>query len=180
MLSRPRGWRQALTERGLAWPADHLPWVGMRVRPLCLRLIHAGDGSLPLNAPVGVLGHALSRRRRRYLQRAECVLATLAGHPVGLAAYHRLESDLRLVLEFLLDPGLRGPICNEVCGAMIASLEMLGHDDGVRCLMVMLDADVPLHPFRHRGYGTVVVDRSGAWLQKLWVPRPTSHLARVH
>jgi hypothetical protein len=180
MLNRPRGWRRAQTDRGLAWPAENLPRVPARVRPLCLRLIHAGEGSLPLNAPVGVLGHALSRPRRRYIQLAECVLATIAGNPVGLAAYHRLESDVRLVLEFLLDPDLSRPVRDEVCGALIASLEMLVHDDCVRCLMVTLDADVPLEPFRHRGYGTVVVDHSGAWLQKLWVSRPISHLARVH
>ena len=136
---------------------------------------------MPLNATVNVLGHALSRQRRRYLQRAECVLATIAGHPVGLAAYHRAESDARLVLEFVLDPGLRRPARCEVCGALIAGIEMLSQEDGVQCLMVMLEADVPLDPFRHRRYTTVAVNPTGAWLQKqLWVTRPASPQGYIH
>ena len=105
--------------------------------PLSLRVIHAGDGSVTLDAPVNVLGHALSRQRRRYLQRAECVLATIAGHPVGLAAYHRVESDVRLVLEFVLDPGLRRPARCEVCGASIAARNALA---GGRCTVSDGDA----------------------------------------
>jgi len=153
----------------------------LRWWPLSLRVIHAGDGSVPLDAPVNVLGHALSRQRRRYLQRAECVLATIAGHPVGLAAYHRVESDVRLVLEFVLDPGLRRPARCEVCGALIASLEMLSQEDGVQCLMVMLEADVPLDPFRHRRYTTVAVNRAGAWLQKQFrVTHPAGPRRYIH
>jgi len=148
---------------------------------LSLRVIHAGDGSVPLNAPVNVLGHALSRQRRRYLQRAECVLATIAGHPVGLAAYHRVESDVRLVLEFVLDPGLHRRDRCEVCGALIASLEMLSQEDGVQCLMVMIEADVPLDPFRRRRYTTVAVNPAGAWLQKqLRVSHPASPRRYIH
>jgi hypothetical protein len=60
-----------------------------------------------------------------------------------LAAYHRVENEVRLVLEFVLDPELRRPARGEVCGALIAGLEMLSQEDGVQCL-VMLEADVPL------------------------------------
>jgi len=181
MLNRPRRWRWAQTDSGLTWPSEDRGGVDARIRPLCLCLIHAGDGSVPLNAPVSVLGHALSRRRRRYLQRAECVLATIAGHPVGLAAYHRVESDVRLVLEFVLDPDLRRPTRCEVCGALIASIEMLSQEDGVQCLMVMLEADIPLDPFRHRRYTTVAVNRAGAWLQKqLCATRPASPQGYIH
>jgi hypothetical protein len=84
-------------------------------------------------------------------------------------------------LEFVLDPELRRSTRCEMCGALIAGIEMLSQEDGARCLMVMLEADVPLDPFRHRHHTTVAVNPAGAWLQKqLCATRQASLQEYIH
>ncbi|MEQ1869194.1 MAG: hypothetical protein ABL961_04150 [Vicinamibacterales bacterium] len=70
------------------------------------------------------------------------------------------------MMEFLLDPGLRETTRDEVCAALIAGLETAAHNDGIQCLMVMVETDIPLEPFRHHRFSAVAIDTDGAWLQK--------------
>jgi hypothetical protein len=51
-------------------------------------------------------GHRLSRARLRHLRQSEWVVVSADSVPVGLAAYKHVESDVRVVHEFLLDPRL--------------------------------------------------------------------------
>jgi len=50
-----------------------------------------------------LVGHPLTRRRWRYLQRAECIVVTESSRLLGVAAYQRVKSDIRVVHEFLVN-----------------------------------------------------------------------------
>ena len=50
----------------------------------------------------GIVGHSLTRRRWRYLQGAECIVVTECARFLGVAAYQRVEGDVRVVHEFLV------------------------------------------------------------------------------
>jgi hypothetical protein len=129
-----------------------------------------------------VLGHPVSRRRRRYLRQAEWIVAVDDTGPVGVAAYHCVKSDVRLVLEFLLDPALTAPDACRVTNLLISTLEVLARESGALCLMVVVDGHATMEPFERRGYRTVTVDATCAWLQKGLGPveHPRLRTRRVH
>jgi len=151
--------------------------VGVRVHgPLTVEISRGGCAALDADDRDAVLGHSLSRARRHYLRKAEWVVAMDDTGPVGLAAYHRIQSDVRLVLEFLLDTTLHASDARRVIDLLLSTVETLARDGGARCLMVMFGGDVPLGLFERRGYQTVAVDSAGAWVQKCLDPvrrRPT-------
>jgi hypothetical protein len=122
--------------------------------------------------PVGAVEsrHLLTReltpRRWRYLQRAECVVAKAGPRLLGLAAYHRVQSDARVVHEFLVDPDLGAREAAIVTDTLASAVEAMALSDSVHCLMFMLWPDVRREPFERRGYRVVVLDAYLAWLQK--------------
>ena len=48
-------------------------------------------------------GHCLSRARSRHLRESDWVIVTDDSIPVGLAAYTRADSDVRVIHELLVD-----------------------------------------------------------------------------
>lgn len=165
MANIPPAW-QPLQARTAALPSQLADAIVGTSGSLRVRVVQGGDGTVPLDAPNGVLRRSLNRRRRRYIRLSECVLVEAAGRPVGLAAYHRVESEVRLVMEFLLDPDLGETTRDEACAALIAGLETGSHNDNVQCLMVMVEPNIPLEPFRHLRFSAIAIDTDGAWLQK--------------
>ena len=133
---------------------------------------HVGDSQSSC-----LVGHSLTRRRRRYLQRAECIVVEERSRLLGLAAYQRVESAVRVVHEFLMDRTLVDRDAVPVVDALLAALELLALEDRVGCLMLLVSDGTGLLPaFARRGYTAIVVDSSGAWLQKKmdyfpWVSR---------
>jgi hypothetical protein len=86
--------------------------------------------------------------------------------PVALAAYKRVDSEVRVVHELLLDRTLAGPDAARVTEVLLSALEMVAFDEGVRCLTFLLRCSVVTGPFEQRGYMSLVLDSSGMWLQK--------------
>lgn len=111
-------------------------------------------------------GHSLSRARLRHLWESEWVVATDDSVLVGLAAYKRADSDVRVVHELLTDRTLDTRDVARVTEVLLRALELAAYDDQVRCLMFVLFADVLRTPFAEHGYSTVIADASGVWLQK--------------
>lgn len=159
------------------------PTGGVRVPgSLTVEVSRGGCAAIDADDRCTVLGHSLNRARRRYLRQAEWIVAIDDTGPVGLAAYHRVESDVRLVLEFLLDQTLSESYARRVTDLLLSTVERLACDSGARCLMFMLGGDVTLKPFERRGYQTVGVDSAGSWVQKRLdaVKRPRALTRRTH
>jgi len=123
------------------------------------------------------IGHSLSRSRLRHLLASERVVVSERLVPVGLAAYKSADSDVRVVHEFLMDRTLADRDAVPAVDALLAALELLALEDRVGCLMLLVSDGTGLLPaFARRGYTAIVVDSSGAWLQKKmdyfpWVSR---------
>ena len=132
--------------------------------PITLEVLHGYGhvGNLP--SPC-LAGHSLTRRRWRYLQRAECIVVG-GSRLLGLAAYLGVESVVRVVHEFLVHRELGEPESAIVTDMLASAVEANALSDSVHCLMFMLWPDVRREPFERRGYQTVVLDPYLAWLQK--------------
>lgn len=113
----------------------------------------------------------------RHLRDSETIVVTLGGVCVGLAAYKSADSDVRIVHEFLLDRHIGQRCAASVTERMINTLETVSRDDAIQCLLLLLEADVPLQPLLDRGYAALVVDEAGAWMQKR-LAQPTWTVAR--
>ena len=133
--------------------------------PITLEVLH-GYGHVGDLQSSCLVGHSLTHRRRRYLQRAECIVVGEPSRLLGLAAYLRVESVVRVVHEFLVDPDLGPRETAIVTDALASAVEANALSDSVHCLMFMLWPDVRREPFARRGYRTVVLDPYLAWLQK--------------
>jgi hypothetical protein len=113
-----------------------------------------------------LVGHSLTRRRWRYLQGAECIVVTECSRFLGVAAYQRVESDVRVVHEFLVHRNLGEREAAMVTDTLVSAVETMALGDSIHCLMFMLWPDVRRTQFERRGYRAVVVDPYLAWLQK--------------
>jgi hypothetical protein len=122
---------------------------------------HVGDLQFPR-----LVGHSLTRGRWRYLQRAECIVVAECSRLLGVAAYQRVESVVRVVHEFLVHRDLGERESAIVTDTLASAVEAMALSDSVHCLMFMLWPDVKREPFVLRGYRTVVLDPYLAWLQK--------------
>jgi hypothetical protein len=111
-------------------------------------------------------GHHLSRARLRHLRESDWVVVTEDAVPVALAAYKRVDSEVRVIHELLLDRTLNAPDSARVTEVLLSALEMLAYGDGVRCLTFLLRCSVVIEPFEQHGYMALVLDSSGMWLQK--------------
>jgi len=155
---------------------------GRSRRPLSIEVGRGGCPTIDAADLHMVLGHSLSSARRRYLRHAEWVVVMDDSRPVGVAAYQPIRSDVRLVLEFLLDPALSGSAARRVTDMLLSTLEMKACEGGAHCLMLILDGGEIRRPFGRRGYRTVTADATGAWLQKSLVPdeRRRVRTRRIH
>jgi hypothetical protein len=113
-----------------------------------------------------LVGPSLTRRRWRYLQGAECIVVTERPRLLGVAAYQRVKSDVRVVHEFLVRRDLGEREAAIVADTLASAVEAMALSDSVHCLMFMLWPDVSREPFERRGYRAVVLDPYLAWLQK--------------
>jgi hypothetical protein len=85
-----------------------------------------------------LVGHSLTRRRWRYLQRAECIVVTECPRLLGVAAYQRGESDVRVVHEFLVHRNLGEGEAAIVTDTLVSAVEAVALGDSIHCLMFML------------------------------------------
>jgi hypothetical protein len=113
-----------------------------------------------------LVGHSLTRRRWRYLQGAECIVVTERPRLLGVAAYQRVKSDVRVVHEFLVRRDLGEREAAIVADTLASAVEAMALSDSVHCLMFMLWPDVRRQSFERRGYRAVVLDPYLVWLQK--------------
>ena len=157
---------------------SHITSLG---RPLDVAVMHAWGTPAAGPCPVPA-GHRVTRARMRHLVRSERLVVTWQDCCLGVAAYHAVESQVRVVHDFLVDCRLSPARMAAVIDTMLAGLEFAVRDERVTCLVVLVEGDVPLDPFTRRGYTALLADAVGAWLQKKLEPfdrlRSSSH--RVH
>jgi hypothetical protein len=127
-----------------------------------------------------LVGHSLTRRRQRYLQGAECIVVTEDSRLLGVAAYQRVKSDVRLVREFLVHRDLGERQAAIVTDRLASAVEAMALSDSVHCLMFMLWPDVTREPFERRGYRAVVLDPYLGWLQKTLDQGSCIHVCSQH
>lgn len=125
-------------------------------------------------------GHSLTRRRWRFLQGAECIVVKESSRLLGVAAYQRVESDVRVVHEFLVHPAFGERQAAIVTDMLASAVETMALSDSVHCLMFMLWPDVMREPFERRGYRAVVLDAHLAWLQKTLDQGSCIHVSSQH
>jgi hypothetical protein len=133
--------------------------------PITLEVFH-GYGQVGDLESRCLVGHSLTRRRWRYLQGAECIVVTERPRLLGVAAYQRVKSDVRVVHEFLVHRDLGEREAAIVTDTLASAVEAMALSDSVHCLMFMLWPAVRREPFERRGYRAVVLDPYLAWLQK--------------
>lgn len=126
-------------------------------------------------------GHRLSRARIRHIAQSERIAVTAGTRSVGLAAYKKADSNVRVVHEFLVSRRLDDRGHAIVIDMILTAMELLFGDDGIQCLMVLLGPDVHLAPFEQHGYTTLITDSTGVWLQKRldtapWITSASHHL----
>ena len=151
-------------------------WVPRTVRPRTstkrasgkvpeLFVTHVGVPLLPADDG-DVLGYTLTRAQRRYLSRATWLVAAEGDQALGLAAHHPVQSEVRVVLECLVDQRLSPRSRRGITETLVDGMEALAQADGIRLLIVMLESDVSRTPLARRGFTTVAVEPWGAWMQK--------------
>ena len=111
-------------------------------------------------------GHCLSGARIRHLLESDWIVVSQGSIPVGLAAYRRADSDVRVVHELLVDRTLAACDAARVTNAMLSAAEIVASDDHISCLMFLVCGAVALPSFEQRGYTAIVVDSCGVWVQK--------------
>lgn len=130
-----------------------------------LFVTHVGDPLLPADDG-DVLGYTLTRAQRRYLSRATWLVAAENDQALGLAAHHPVQSEVRVVLECLVDRRLSARARGGIIEILVDGMEALAQADGIQLLIVMLESDVSRVPLARRGFTTVAVEPWGAWMQK--------------
>lgn len=157
------------------------PRASSAQKPLDVIAIHGCSGLPDLHTCIPA-GHGLSCARLRHLRESEWIVVTDDSVPVGLAAYKRSDSDVRVVHELLLDRTLAGADAARVTDVLLSVLEMVAYDDGVRCLTFLLRCGVVMGPFEQHGYASLVLAPSGMWLQKKfgWLGWCDSRSAHPH
>ncbi|MEZ5289801.1 MAG: hypothetical protein R2745_01825 [Vicinamibacterales bacterium] len=140
---------------------------------------HASDPLLPTDGD-DVLSYCLTPAQRRYLSRATWVVAADGNRALGLAAHQPAQSEVRLVLEWLVDRRLPTRVRRVTSEALIDGVEDLARADGVHLLIVMLEPGLPRASFKRRGFVTVAVEPWGAWMQKHLFGIPSAAVSSVH
>jgi hypothetical protein len=149
----------------------------------CLRItpeVVDGYGLVGNFASRRLVGHSLTRRRWRYLQGAECIVVTECTRLLGVAGYQRVESDVRVVHEFLVHRDLGEGETAIVTDTLVSAVETMALGDSIHCLMFMLWPDVRRTELERRGYRAVVLDPYLEWLQKTLAPGSCIHGSSQH
>jgi hypothetical protein len=141
-----------------------LPPASSEQKTLDVAVLHGCSGPPDLHNCVPA-GHCLSDVRLQHFCESDWIVVTEGSVPVGLAAYKRTNSDVRVVHELLVDRTLAGPDAARVTDALLSALELVAYDDGIRCLTFLLRYGIVMEPFERRGYTSLVIDCC-TWLQK--------------
>jgi hypothetical protein len=111
-------------------------------------------------------GRRLTAARRARLADSGRVLAACGPRIVGLAAYERLDGELR-VHEFAVD-GTTPCAIDEIAMALLDALEMACLAGGGRRLVLLPRAASAGHLLRARGFVPIAEGSAGSWFEKLF------------
>ncbi len=111
-------------------------------------------------------GRRLTAARRERLAGSGRVVAQANGRVVGLAAYERLASELR-VHEFGIDAAAKCSV-EEVAVTLLDALEVACLAGGGRRLVLLPRATIAAQLLRARGYATISHGISGSWFEKVF------------
>jgi hypothetical protein len=111
-----------------------------------------------------VLRRAVSRGQREHLAHATRIVARTGGRVVGVAAYERLGSELR-VLEIAVQPV--APFSSaDVVRQLLDALEVAALAGGCRRIVLLPAAVVAVSALERLGYRFVGESCAGGWLEK--------------
>jgi hypothetical protein len=110
-------------------------------------------------------GRKLTPARRLRLSTSARVVAVCGSRPVGLAAYERGDTEIR-VHEFGVDE--TSPcLTDDIVDALLGALETACLAGGGRRLVLLPRAAIASNVLRLRGYVTIAEGSAGSWLEKL-------------
>jgi hypothetical protein len=109
-------------------------------------------------------GRRLTPARRARLGNSGRVVAACGSRTVGLAAYERVDEELR-VHEFAVDAGVQVAL-DQVATALLDALEMACLAGGGRRLVLLPRAALAPHLLRSRGFVPIAAACAGSWFEK--------------
>jgi hypothetical protein len=109
-------------------------------------------------------GRRLTPARRQRLAASGRVTASCEGRMVGVAAYERVDYELR-VHEFGVDAA---SVCaaGQIASALLDALEVACLAGGGRRLVLLPRAALSTDLLRDRGFVTIAEDCAGSWFEK--------------
>lgn len=111
-------------------------------------------------------GRRLTPARRERLANSGRVVAACGSRLVGVAAYERLDGELR-VHEFGVD-GSASCTLDQVATALLDALEIACLAGGGRRLVLLPRAAIAAHLLRPRGFVTIAEGCAGSWFEKVF------------
>ena len=111
-------------------------------------------------------GRHLTPARRERLRNSGRVVAACGKRVVGLAAYERADTELR-VHEFGVDDGAPCRM-DEIASVLLDALEVACLAGGGRRLVLLPRAAIAEHLLRVRGFVQVAEGCAGSWFEKLF------------
>jgi hypothetical protein len=112
-------------------------------------------------------GRRLTPARRERLRNSGRVLAQCGSRTVGLAAYERVDGELR-VHEFGVDESTPCTV-DQVATLLLDALEVACLAGGGRRLVLLPRASLKAHLLRSRGFVPIAEGCAGSWFEKLFL-----------
>jgi hypothetical protein len=111
-------------------------------------------------------GRRLTPARRERLRNSGRVVAACGNRIVGLAAYERVDGELR-VHEFAVDTTTPCTL-DQIATALLDALEIACLAGGGRRLVLLPRAALTAHLLRSRGFVPIAEDCAGSWFEKMF------------
>jgi hypothetical protein len=112
-------------------------------------------------------GRRLTPARRERLRNSGRVVAACGNRIVGLAAYERVDGELR-VHEFGVDAGNPCTL-DQIATALLDALEIACLAGGGRRLVLLPRAALTAHLLRSRGFVPIAEGCAGSWFEKMFL-----------
>jgi hypothetical protein len=136
------------------------------VVPVQVRVVGPECGALsPSDLRRLFRGRRLTPARRARLAQSGRVVAVSGSRVVGVAAYERVDGELR-VHEFGVDAALAPFLVEQVVSTLLDALEVACLAGGGRRLVLLPRAVVAGSQLRRRGFVTIAEGCAGSWFEK--------------
>jgi hypothetical protein len=148
---------------GVQSPLEHAPLAPSS--PVKIRVVGPDAASLtPTDLRRLFRGRRLTPARRERLRNSGRVVAACGSRVVGLAAYERYDTEIR-VHEFGVDEGASCSL-DQIATALLDALEIACLAGGGRRLVLLPRAALTAHLLRARGFVPIAEESAGSWFEK--------------